>query len=68
MTVLTDREREVVALVAQGLTNDEIAGELVVSPATARTHVSRAMIKLNARDRAQLVVFAYQSGLVRPAT
>jgi DNA-binding NarL/FixJ family response regulator len=68
MTVLTDREREVVALVAQGLTNDEIANELVVSPATARTHVSRAMIKLHARDRAQLVVFAYQSGLVRPAT
>ena len=68
MTVLTDREREVVVLVAQGLTNDEIAGELVVSPATARTHVSRAMVKLHARDRAQLVVFAYQSGLVRPAT
>jgi len=68
MEVLTDREREVVALVAQGLTNDEIAGELVVSPATARTHVSRAMVKLHARDRAQLVVFAYQSGLVRPAT
>ena len=53
-------------LVAQGLTNDEIATELVVSPATARTHVSRAMVKLYARDRAQLVVFAYQSGLVRP--
>jgi DNA-binding NarL/FixJ family response regulator len=68
MDLLTDREREVVALVAQGLTNDEIAAELVVSPATARTHVSRAMIKLHARDRAQLVVFAYQSGLVRPAT
>ena len=68
MDVLTDREREVVALVAQGLTNDEIADELVVSPATARTHVSRAMVKLHARDRAQLVVFAYQSGLVRPAT
>jgi DNA-binding NarL/FixJ family response regulator len=66
MDVLTDREREVVALVAQGLTNDEIAAELVVSPATARTHVSRAMVKLHARDRAQLVVFAYQSGLVRP--
>jgi DNA-binding NarL/FixJ family response regulator len=66
MNVLTDREREVVALVAQGLTNAEIAEELVLSPATARTHVSRAMIKLNARDRAQLVVFAYQSGLVRP--
>jgi DNA-binding NarL/FixJ family response regulator len=68
MDVLTDREREVVALVAEGLTNDEIAAELVVSPATARTHVSRAMVKLHARDRAQLVVFAYQSGLVRPAT
>lgn len=66
MEVLTDREREVVALVAQGLTNDEIAAELVMSPATARTHVSRAMVKLHARDRAQLVVFAYQSGLVRP--
>ncbi|GAA0902735.1 hypothetical protein GCM10009557_78730 [Virgisporangium ochraceum] len=50
-------------LVAQGMTNDEIARDLVVSPATARTHVSRAMIKLGARDRAQLVVFAYQSGL-----
>ena len=60
---LTDREREVVVLVAQGLNNQEIADELVVSPATARTHVSRAMIKLAARDRAQLVVFAYQSGL-----
>ncbi len=56
------------ALVAQGLTNDEIATELVLSPATARTHVSRAMVKLHARDRAQLVVFAYQSGLVRPTT
>jgi DNA-binding NarL/FixJ family response regulator len=68
MSVLTEREREVVALVAQGLTNDEIAAELVLSPATARTHVSRAMVKLHARDRAQLVVFAYQSGLVRPAS
>jgi DNA-binding NarL/FixJ family response regulator len=68
MDVLTEREREVVALVAQGLTNDEIASELILSPATARTHVSRAMVKLHARDRAQLVVFAYQSGLVRPAT
>ncbi len=67
MDVLTDREREVVALVAHGLTNDEIAAELVLSPATARTHVSRAMVKLHARDRAQLVVFAYQSGLVRPS-
>lgn len=61
---LTQREREVVALVAHGLTNDEIADELVVSPATARTHVGRAKMKLHARDRAQLVVFAYQSGLV----
>ena len=63
---LTDREREVTRLVAAGLSNDEIAERLVVSPATAKTHVSRAMIKLNARDRAQLVVFAYESGLVRP--
>jgi DNA-binding NarL/FixJ family response regulator len=61
---LTAREREVVALVALGLSNDEIAERLVVSPATARTHVSRAMVKLHARDRAQLVVFAYESGLV----
>jgi DNA-binding NarL/FixJ family response regulator len=68
MASLTEREREIVVLVAQGLTNDEIATELVLSPATARTHVSRAMIKLQARDRAQLVVFAYQSGLVRPNT
>jgi len=65
---LTDREAEVVALVAHGLTNDEIAAELTITTATARTHVSRAMTKLNARDRAQLVVFAYQTGLVRPAT
>jgi DNA-binding NarL/FixJ family response regulator len=60
---LTDREREIVTLVAHGLSNHEIAERLVVSPATARTHVSRSMIKLGARDRAQLVVFAYQSGL-----
>lgn len=60
---LTDREREIVALVAEGLSNDEIAERLVVSPATVRTHVSRSMVKLHARDRAQLVVFAYQSGL-----
>ena len=60
---LTHREREVVALVAAGLSNDEIARELVVSPLTAKTHVSRAMTKLNARDRAQLVVFAYEHGL-----
>ena len=60
---LTDREREIVALVARGLSNHEIAQHLMVSPATARTHVSRSMVKLGARDRAQLVVFAYQSGL-----
>jgi DNA-binding NarL/FixJ family response regulator len=66
LDVLTDREREVVRLVAEGLSNDEIAERLVVSPATAKTHVSRAMIKLGARDRAQLVVFAYESGLTRP--
>jgi DNA-binding NarL/FixJ family response regulator len=57
-----------VALVAAGLSNDEIAATLVISPATARTHVSRAMIKLGARDRAQLVVVAYESGLVTPRT
>jgi DNA-binding NarL/FixJ family response regulator len=62
--LLTDREREILALVANGLSNDEIAADLVISPATARTHVSRAMIKLHARDRAQLVVFAYRMGLV----
>jgi DNA-binding NarL/FixJ family response regulator len=61
---LTDREREVVILVAQGLANQDIAAEWVVSPATVRTHISRAMTKLNARDRAQLVVIAYQQGLV----
>jgi len=61
---LTPREREVVALVAHGLSNDEIAERMVLSPMTAKTHVSRAMTKLGARDRAQLVVFAYQSGLV----
>jgi DNA-binding NarL/FixJ family response regulator len=64
LDALTEREREIVGLVGEGLSNEEIAGRLVVSPATARTHVSRAMIKLSARDRAQLVVFAYQSGLV----
>jgi DNA-binding NarL/FixJ family response regulator len=61
---LTDRERDVMALVAYGLTNREIAERLVVSPATAKTHVSRAMVKLHAHDRAQLVVLAYQAGLV----
>jgi DNA-binding NarL/FixJ family response regulator len=63
---LTDREREVMALVAEGLSNDDIAGRLVISVATAKTHVNRAMTKLGARDRAQLVVLAYESGLVRP--
>jgi DNA-binding NarL/FixJ family response regulator len=66
LDVLTDREREVVALVGGGLSNDEIAERLVVSPATAKTHVSRAMVKLAVRDRAQLVVLAYETGLVRP--
>jgi len=63
LRTLTEREREIVGQVAEGLTNDEIAAKLVLSPATVRTHVSRAMVKLHARDRAQLVVFAYQSGL-----
>jgi DNA-binding NarL/FixJ family response regulator len=66
LDALTEREREVLTLVAAGLTNDEIAGRLVLSPATARTHVSRVITKLGARDRAQLVVLAYESGLVRP--
>jgi DNA-binding NarL/FixJ family response regulator len=66
LVALTEREREVVALVGEGLSNDEIATRLVISAATAKTHVSRAMIKLGVRDRAQLVVFAYESGLVRP--
>jgi DNA-binding NarL/FixJ family response regulator len=66
MERLTNREREVAALVAHGLSNDEIAEAMVLSPTTAKTHVSRAMIKLGARDRAQLVVFAYQAGLVTP--
>ncbi|MDT0381208.1 response regulator transcription factor [Streptomyces sp. RKND-216] len=63
---LTEREREVMTLVGLGLSNEEIARRLVVSPLTAKTHVSRAMVKLGARDRAQLVVLAYESGLVRP--
>jgi DNA-binding NarL/FixJ family response regulator len=66
LDALTERELEVMTLVAMGLTNDEIADRLVVSPATAKTHVSRVMGKLEARDRAQVVVIAYESGLVRP--
>jgi len=67
LTVLTTREREAVALVAQGLPNDEIADRMAISPVTAKTHINRAMTKLHARDRAQLVVIAYESGLVVPA-
>jgi DNA-binding NarL/FixJ family response regulator len=63
---LTAREREVVTLIAAGLSNEEIAGRLYVSVSTAKTHATRAMTKLGARDRAQLVVIAYESGLVRP--
>jgi DNA-binding NarL/FixJ family response regulator len=66
IATLTDREREVVTHVAAGRTNEEIARELFLSPTTAKTHVSRAMTKLGARDRAQVVVMAYESGLVRP--
>ncbi len=66
LSALTDRERQLVALVAEGLSNDDIAGRLFLSPLTVKTHINRAMMKLDARDRAQLVVLAYQSGLVRP--
>lgn len=65
LDVLTEREREVVGLVAAGLSNDEIAGKLIMSPLTAKTHVSRAMVKLGTRDRAQLVVLAFETGLAR---
>ena len=67
VAALTDREREVVTLVAEGLSNEEIAARLVVSPLTAKTHVSRAMTKVNARDRAQLVVLAFTHGLAGQA-
>ncbi|RSN52777.1 MULTISPECIES: response regulator [Actinomadura] len=66
LDALTDREREVLALVAAGLSNEEIAGRLVLSPATAKTHVSRILAKVGARDRAQLVVLAYETGMIRP--
>ena len=63
---LTAREREITALVGAGLSNDDIAERLFISPATAKTHVNRAMMKINAHDRAQLVVYAYETGLVTP--
>ncbi len=68
LSTLTVREREVLALVAEGLSNDEIAARLFLSPLTSKTHVSRIMTKLNARDRAQLVVIAYETGLVTPGS
>jgi DNA-binding NarL/FixJ family response regulator len=66
LDVLTNREREAMAQAARGLSNDEIAAKMFISPTTAKTHISRAMVKLHARDRAQLVVLAYESGLVTP--
>ena len=66
LNALTDRERQLTALVAEGLSNEQIAEQLVLSPTTVKTHVNRAMMKLGARDRAQLVVLAYEAGLVRP--
>ncbi|SFB15733.1 two component transcriptional regulator, LuxR family [Amycolatopsis marina] len=65
---LTNREREAVALVAQGMSNEQVASRMVISPLTAKTHINRAMTKLHARDRAQLVVLAYESGLVAPGS
>jgi DNA-binding NarL/FixJ family response regulator len=67
LATLTDREREVLALVAAGMSNEDIAAQLVVSPHTVKTHVNRAMTKLGAHDRAQLVIAAYETGLIRPA-
>ena len=67
LSTLTDREREILVLVARGLSNDQIADELVISPATVKTHLARVMAKTDAHDRAQLVVFAYETGLVTPA-
>ena len=66
LDALTEREQQLVGLVGEGMSNDDIAGRLVLSPATVKTHVNRAMMKLGARDRAHLVVFAYEAGLVRP--
>ena len=68
VAALTDREREILMLVARGLSNDDIAEHLVISPATVKTHVARIMQKLDAHDRAGLVIYAYESGLVKPAT
>ncbi len=68
LTELTNREREAVTLVAHGLSNDQIANRMVITPLTAKTHINRAMTKLHARDRAQLVILAYESGLVTPHT
>jgi DNA-binding NarL/FixJ family response regulator len=68
LDALTNREREVMALAARGLSNDDIADRMVISVATAKTHISRAMTKLHARDRAQLVVLAYETGLVTPSS
>jgi DNA-binding NarL/FixJ family response regulator len=67
LTALTDREREILTLVGTGMSNQQIAEQLVVSPHTVKTHVKRTMVKLGAHDRAQLVVIAYETGLVRPA-
>lgn len=67
LATLTDREREILMLAARGLSNEEIAADLVISPATVKTHLARVMAKTNAHDRAQLVVFAYESGLIAPS-